>query len=154
MNYYVGIDIGTTSTKAVAFSERGEVIANFSFPYDMHHPEPGWSEQNPITIFQAVVEGIKKVVQTFSPDLPLFISFSAAMHSLIAITEDGNLLTNCIIWADNRSNSIAQKLRESNEGKEFYRVSGVPIHSMSPLCKLLWLRQFQPTIFDSAYKFI
>jgi gluconokinase len=45
MNYYLGIDIGTTSAKAVAFSETGEVIANFSSAYDMHHPQQGWSEQ-------------------------------------------------------------------------------------------------------------
>lgn len=154
MNYFVGVDIGTTSAKAVAFSERGEVITNFSFPYDMHHPQQGWSEQDPTVIFEAVIKGITNVMQSLSPDLPLFISFSAAMHSLIAVTEDGELLTNCIIWADNRAYSIVQKLRNSKEGKKFYHISGVPIHSMSPLCKLLWLRQFEPSIFNKAYKFI
>ncbi len=154
MNYYLGIDIGTTSAKSVAFSEKGDVIADFSFPYDMHHPHKGWCEQEPNTIFEAVIEGINKAVHTFSPDLPHFIAFSAAMHSIIALAEDGSLLTNCIIWADNRSNVIAQNLRDSDLGQKFYHTSGVPIHSMSPLCKLLWLRQFQPVVFNKANKFI
>jgi len=154
MNYYLGIDIGTTSSKAVAFSETGEVIANYSFAYGMLHPLPGYSEQDPDEILRAVINGINKVVQLFAPDLPLFISFSAAMHSLIAVGENGNLLTQCIIWADNRADLIAQKLRGSKEGKKFYETSGVPIHSMSPLCKLLWLRENQPDIFNTAFKFI
>jgi gluconokinase len=154
MNYYLGIDIGTTSSKAVAFSDSGEAIANYSFPYPMHHPQPGWSEQDPEEIFQAVISAINKVLQTLTPNLPLFISFSAAMHSVIAIDEKGNSLTPCIIWADNRSDLIAQKLRDGEEGKRFYRSTGVPIHSMSPLCKLLWLRINAPQIFEAAFKFI
>ena len=154
MNYYLGVDIGTTSAKSVAFSETGSVIADFSFPYDMQHPQKGWCEQDPEQIFEAVIEGINKVVEKFSPALPSFIAFSAAMHSVIAMAEDGSLLTNCIIWADNRSNVIANDLRVSELGQKFYHASGVPIHSMSPLCKLLWLRQFQPLVFNKAYKFI
>ncbi len=154
MNYYLGIDIGTTSSKAVAFSESGEVVATYSFAYPMHHPQPGWSEQNPDEIMEAVINSINKVLATLSPDLPLFISFSAAMHSLIAMDEKGKLLTPCIIWADNRADKIAQTLRDSNEGLQIYHASGVPIHSMSPLCKLLWLKEHQPAVFSNAFKFI
>lgn len=154
MNYYLGVDIGTTSAKAVAFAETGEVLTNHSVPYDMLHPQPGYSEQDPDEIFEAVINSINKVLQKLAPDIPLFISFSAAMHSLITIDENGKLLTNCIIWADNRSDLIAQKLRVSKEGNQFYHTSGVPIHSMSPLCKLLWLRENQPEIFHTAFKFI
>src|SRR5438105_819407 len=103
MQYYLGVDIGTTSSKAVAFSNSGDVIAIESVGYDMDHPRPGWSEQDPEEIFQAVVTAINKVLQPLAPDLPSFVSFSAAMHSLIAIDRDQNLLTSCIIWADNRS---------------------------------------------------
>lgn len=154
MNYYLGIDIGTTSLKAVAFDERGQIIASFSFAYEMHHPVPERSEQSPDEIFMAAVNGMNKVVQTLAPDTPLFVSFSAAMHSLIAVDEKGNLLTQCIIWADNRADVIADTLRQTNKGQEFYHLSGVPIHAMSPLCKLLWLKEHEPDIFNNAFKFI
>lgn len=154
MGYYLGIDIGTTSSKAVAFSATGEVVASYSFPYEMHHPHAAWSEQDPQLIFSGVIECINKVVEKLTPALPLFISFSAAMHSIIAIAKNGDLLSQCIIWADNRADVVAQELRESKEGKSFYERSGVPVHSMSPLCKLLWMRQHQPFLFKTAYKFI
>lgn len=154
MNYYLGIDIGTTSSKAVAFSYKGEVIASYSFAYDMQHPHATWSEQDPNKIFDAVINGINKVLKSLAPGLPLFISFSAAMHSLIVIDDKGNLMTKCIIWADNRADVIAENLRNSERGYRFYRASGVPVHSMSPLCKLIWFRQNEPEIFNAAFKFI
>ncbi len=154
MNYYLGVDIGTTSVKAVAFSEQGKVVANFSFSYAIHHPRPNWSEQDPDEIFEAVIKGINKVVQTLATDVLKFVSFSAAMHSLIAADDKGNLLTQCIIWADNRADEIADTLRNSDKGQKFYNVSGVPIHAMSPLCKLLWFKENQPEIFNTAFKFI
>ncbi|HLL41689.1 MAG TPA: FGGY family carbohydrate kinase, partial [Segetibacter sp.] len=154
MNYYLGVDIGTTSSKAVAFSEKGEVIANYSFGYEMQHPQPNWTEQDPDEILEAVINGINKVVQTFAPNLPRLISFSAAMHSLIAVDDKGNVMTRCIIWADNRADMIAEKLRNSDKGRQFYEASGVPVHSMSPLCKLLWFKEYQPNVFNTAFKFI
>jgi gluconokinase len=154
MKYYLGIDIGTTSSKAIAFSESGDVITAVSHHYEMFHPQPDRSEQDPDEILAAVVSGINEVLKNLAPHKPTFISFSAAMHSLIALDDKGGLLTPCIIWADNRADEIAMKLRDSDDGSRFYRSSGVPIHSMSPLCKLLWLKQQQPEIFKKAFKFI
>ncbi len=154
MNYYLGIDIGTTSTKAVAFSDKGEVLESHSFEYEIEHPQPGFSEQNPDEIFDAVANGINKITQQFSQDTLQFIAFSAAMHSLIVVDENNSLLTQCIIWADARSASIAEELKQTEEGKKFYQNTGVPIHSMSPLCKILWLKKHQLEIFQKAAKFI
>lgn len=154
MNYYAGVDIGTTSSKTVAFSQQGQVIASYSFAYEMHYPRPNWNELNPDEIFEAVVKGINKVIQTLTTGTPLFISFSAAMHSIIALDNHGNLLSQCITWADNRADIIADRLRNSDEGQHFYHVSGVPVHAMSPLCKLLWFKEHEPKIFNDAFKFI
>ena len=154
MNYYLGIDIGTTSAKAVAFSEKAEVLSSISYEYSMQHPQPDRSEQDPDEIFSAVVKGINEVLQTMSPFSPLFVSFSAAMHSFIAVDVAGSLLTQCIIWADNRADCIARDLKLTEQGKYCYDVSGVPVHSMSPLCKLLWFKENEPAVFISAYNFI
>jgi len=154
MNYYLGIDIGTTSSKAVAFSVDGDIVASHSFDYEMRHPQPNQSEQDPDEIFTAVLNGIDAVVNDMSAEAPLFISFSAAMHSFIAIDDQGKLLTQCIIWADNRADLVAEKLRTTEKGQNFYHASGVPVHSMSPLCKLLWFRENNSVIFNSAFKFI
>lgn len=153
MNYYLGVDIGTTSVKAVAFSEAGEVLSSKSIEYKLYHPKPGYSEQNPEEIFVAVLKSINGVVSLFSTP-PVLVSFSAVMHSLMAVDKEGRPLTNCMIWADNRAVSVAENLQQTETGKSFYHATGVPIHAMSPLCKLIWLKQHDAEIFASAYKFI
>lgn len=154
MTYYLGVDIGTTSTKAVAFSEKGEMVAIHSSFYAMHHPHEGWSEQDPEEIVAAVVTAVNTVLKQLAPHPPRFVSFSGAMHSLIAVDSNGAPLTPCIIWADNRAATIASELRRSEQGAAFYRVTGVPLHPMSPLCKLLWLKSETPDLFHRAARFI
>ncbi len=153
-HYYLGIDIGTTATKAVAFSDTGAVLAIESVQYHMQHPQPGWSEQDPNEILEGVINCINKVVRSLEPKEPAFLSFSAAMHSVLAIDENWEPLTPSIIWADNRAADIAAALLQSGLGRQFYQATGVPVHSMSPLCKLLWLKQYQPAVFEKASTFI
>ncbi len=154
MKYYLGVDIGTTSTKAVAFDEASGMLAKHSVVYDMQHSQPNYSEQEPVEIFKAVVTCINKVVGEMENTAPVFISFSAAMHSLMAVDENGNALTKLITWADNRAADNAENIKNSADGKRFYNKTGVPVHAMSPFSKLLWMKENEPSVFDKAYKFI
>lgn len=155
-SYMIGIDIGTTSTKAVLFEKNGRVVTKASEEYPLLTPVPDSAVQNPDEIFSAVIHTVKKVMTDsgVSPDKILFASFSSAMHSFIAMDENGHPLTPCITWADNRSNVWTQKLKEEMNGHEIYRRTGTPIHPMSPLSKLLWLRNEHPDVFNQAVKFI
>lgn len=154
MHYYIGIDIGTTSTKAVAFSEEGNVIAKESVAYAIQHPHPNFSEQNPEEILEAVIGSIEKIAGSLPEQHAMLVSFSAAMHSLLAVDQLGKPITPCMIWADNRAGEIADQFRETVKGNEFYHKTGVPIHAMSPFSKLLWLKENDTGIFKRAYKFI
>lgn len=154
MDYFIGVDIGTTSTKTVAFSEKAVILASRSVGYSIHHPQPDRSEQDPNEIFEAVITGLQDVITALPGDRPVLISFSAAMHSLIAVDHSGEPLTACIIWADNRAASIADRIHAAGLARSFYEVSGVPVHAMSPLCKLVWLRENQPDIFKATERFI
>lgn len=153
MEYYLGVDVGTTSAKAVAFSASGEVITSSSCGYKMYHPQQGWCEQDPGEIFDAVIFSCNRVISAFHFP-PKLIAFSCALHGLLAIDTGGKPLTRFIIWADNRAADIAERLKESETGWSFYTSTGVPVHAMSPLCKLIWLKENEPEIFRRADKFI
>ena len=154
MDYFIGIDIGTTSTKAVAFDATGIVLAQQAFHYPIQHPAADKSEQSPEQIFIAVVNGLEFIVNQLPRYNPVLVSFSAAMHSLILIDNNNLPITDCIIWADNRASNLAEDLKLTEEGKVFYKASGVPIHAMSPFCKILWFKQNEPLLFEKADKFI
>ncbi|WP_411348393.1 gluconokinase [Paenibacillus sp. WLX2291] len=152
----IGVDIGTTSTKSVLFEENGTVITSANIGYPLHTPTPSTAEQDPDQILRAVMDTIASVMTQSgtSAEQILFVSFSSAMHSLIAVDEQGTPLTNCITWADNRSADYARRLKEEHNGHEIYLRTGTPIHPMSPLSKLMWMREEQQDIFNAAHKFI
>nr|WP_229254148.1 FGGY family carbohydrate kinase [Dyadobacter sp. NIV53] len=143
MPYIIGCDIGTTNVKSVAFdSVSGHILTSHSEGYEMNHPKPDWSEQNPEEIFQAACKTLKTIANSCKEHGELLgISFSAAMHGVLSIDSTGKKLTNLIIWADNRSSEIAVKLRSSSVGKKMYQHNGTPIHAMTPVCKLLWIKK-------------
>src|SRR5262249_13700514 len=82
------------------------------------------------------------------------VGLSAAMHSVIPVAADGTPQSNAITWMDTRASADARALWESPEGKQLYQRTGTPIHAMSPLLKLIWIRTRQPKIFQSAHTFV
>lgn len=156
LKYVIGVDIGTTSAKSVLYTIDGTVISNYQIEYPLYSPTPETAEQNPEEIFRAVINTIKQTIQgsdVQSKDI-LCVSFSSAMHSLIAVDKEGKPLTECITWADNRSSDWVEKIKSEMNGHELYLRTGTPIHPMAPLAKLLWLRNDYSELFSKSYKFI
>jgi gluconokinase len=153
MEYVLGIDIGTGSTKAIAVDLKGNSFADSQQYYSFSAPKPGYHEQDPEQIWHAFTESIKGIIAKTGAQ-PLAISLSSAMHSFVAVDNNGNALAPMITWADNRSAEIAVELRGTELGMSIYKATGTPIHSMSPLCKLIWLRENDPALFHKAHKFI
>ncbi|OYD08124.1 gluconokinase [Paludifilum halophilum] len=155
-NVVIGLDIGTTSTKAVVFGPFGRIQGSCSVGYDLVHPRPSWAEQEPEEILSAAAEALRKALEQSGADgnQVTAVGVSSAMHSLLALDESGRPLTRSIIWADSRSIEQTKKIRRDLGGKALYRRTGTPIHPMSPLSKLLWMREENPTLFHSAAKFI
>ncbi|WP_050464462.1 gluconokinase [Herbaspirillum autotrophicum] len=156
-NLMLGVDIGTTSTKTVAFTLDGRVVAQHAVEYPLLCTAPGMAEQDPQQIYQAVLTSIAQALQAVrakgNHDGVALVSFSAAMHSVIAIGQDQQPLTNSITWADNRASVWAGRIKTEHDGNAIYRRTGTPIHPMSPLCKLMWLREDQPQLFAATARF-
>ncbi|SEP07794.1 gluconate kinase, FGGY family [Mucilaginibacter gossypiicola] len=151
--YILGIDIGTGSTKAVAISLTGDPLGTISNHYPINSPEPGYSEQDPLLIWDAFVKCLAGITSKLGA-VPQAVSLSSAMHSIIPVDENGEALLPMMTWADARSENIAQALRKTGQGASLYHNCGTAIHAMSPLNKLLWLRENRSDVFEVAHKFI
>jgi gluconokinase len=154
MKYILGIDIGTTNTKAIAFDLQGTPVAQTNRTYPFISAQQGYHELDPDVLFVAATDVIKDVLKIIDRNEIGGIAFSSAMHGLIAVNESGQALTNMITWADLRSSDYAMRLKFSDLGHRLYERTGTPVHPMSPLCKLMWLRENEPEIFAKAHKFI
>ncbi|MEO8584505.1 MAG: gluconokinase [Flavitalea sp.] len=154
MRYILGIDIGTTNTKAVSYSEKGNLLAHANVSNTFKAQSEGVHEADPEGLCNEVIKVIKEAVNLTKDHELAGICFSAAMHGLIAVDENGKPLTNMITWADLRSKAYAAKLKNTELGTRLYERTGTPIHPMSPLCKLMWMKDAEPEIFNKAHKFI
>lgn len=152
----IGVDIGTTSTKAVAFDPNGKVLAHHAVGYPLLTPSPVVAEQDPDEIYAAVLTVLREVVRKTqtAPEEVIGVSFSAAMHSLIAVDGAGKPLTRSITWADSRATEWAERIKNDGNGLAIYQRTGTPIHPMAPLAKLVWLRREQPELFARTARFI
>lgn len=153
-NYMLGIDIGTTSTKGVLFSEKGEVIQQENIGYPLYTPDMSTAEQDPEEILQAVLQAISNIMKNHSHKEISFVSFSSAMHSVIAMGYNDQPLTPCITWADNRSETWSHTIKDELNGHEIYKRTGTPIHPMSPLTKIAWIVNDLPEIATKVNKYI
>ncbi|MEO6219052.1 MAG: gluconokinase [Ginsengibacter sp.] len=152
-SYLIGVDIGTGSAKAVALNSSGQVIGSSQIHYSMLVTPHGYSEQDTDIVWHAFVNCIREVVNTLQ-HVPFAVSLSSCMHSLIVVNEHHLPVTHLISWADTRSEKIADEIRASEIAELIYRQTGTPIHSMSPLCKIIWINKHAPGIFAKAHKFI
>lgn len=150
----MGVDIGTSSTKAVLFNERGEVICREATHYELVTDETGKAEESPTEIFEAVITSIQGVMKNIDKTELRGISFSSAMHSLIMVGSDGELLTECITWADGRSSEALENIKRDNYLFQLYEATGTPIHPMSPFAKICWLKEDEAQLFHRAEKFV
>jgi gluconokinase len=142
----VGIDLGTTSTKVIAYDTSARQLASASAGYPLDEPHPGWAEQDPARILDAVLGSVRSVVSAV--DAPVAaLSFSSAMHTLIGLDAAGAPLTRSLSWADSRASAQADRLRAAPGGLALHRRTGTPVHPMAPLPKLVWFREERPELF-------
>jgi len=154
MEYIIGVDTGTSNTKAIAFSFDGKILAASNQSYPSIELQEGWHEQDPAVLLNSFITCIRKVVDQLPGHELLGVSCSCAMHSIMAVDEHNGPLCNFITWADNRSASYAKELLVAGVSERLTIETGTPVHPMSPLCKLMWMQQHETGVFGKAYKFI
>ena len=150
----VGVDIGTTATKAVAYRADGTdraVAGHGEAPHRLEEPEPGAAVQDPEALYEAVGDAVRDAVADLDPARVAAISFSSAMHGLLATDAGGDPVGPLITWADSRASDVARELRGRDGALALHRRTGTPVHAMSPLVKLAWLRRERPSMLASAH---
>ena len=101
-NLYIGIDLGTSSTKVLLMDTEGNILNTASRDYELEFPFPGWSQQNPSDWEKAVMEGIDEVLQGYDRASVKGIGTGGQMHGLVALDEEDRVIRPVILWNDAR----------------------------------------------------
>ncbi|PVU81143.1 sugar kinase [Cellulomonas sp. WB94] len=142
----IGLDVGTTAAKVVAFGLGSPWRHTAIREYPLVQPAPGWQVQDPQAIAAAVQGALAECVDAVGGSSVVALSVSAAMHGLIGLDAKLRPLTPLVTWADARARDEARSLRESGLAGALYRTSGTPVHPMSPLTKLMWFSAHEPQL--------
>lgn len=134
----------------------GRELADAMQRYALSTPKPGHVEQDSTEIYRATMICLRKVIDEVKlrAEQPLAIGFSAAMHGLLAVDERGEPISALINWMDRRSAEIAAQWRADGTAADLYSRTGAPMHPMLPLCKLRWLSENDPDLFQRAKRFV
>ncbi len=157
MNCIITIELGTNAVRVFAFDFQGKVIGFQKGTYPTFHDEPDHSEQDPEQMFITMLYVLKRLLNEVVYPKKYGVScicFSSSMHSLLAVDEGGVPLGNAITWADNRGKKEAGSLKGTQLGDAIYQATGTPIHPMSPLVKIAWMRNHDPEKFSQTRKFL
>ena len=148
MEVVVGLDSGTTATKAVTAGSDGRVRDVVSVGYSLVVPAPGHAELDPRDVVQAAVTALRDAAQAarVRGDVVVGVTLSAAMHGLVPLDAGGAATGPLVTWADGRAAEQARALRASGRARDLHARTGTPVHAMSPLCKLAWLRAHDPAL--------
>jgi gluconokinase len=157
MEAIITIELGTNAVRIFAFDMKGNTIGSMKGSYPTFHTEPDYSEQDPEQVFITMLYVLKNLLtEKINPGKYKVVSicFSASMHSVLAIDKRGVPIGNAITWADNRGKLEAQELKKSELGKQLYEITGTPIHPMSPLVKIAWMKNHDLVQFKQTSKFL
>lgn len=136
MDAVMAFDVGTTHLKWVVVEDASGLRLWDGRTRVSASQDGVVSEQNPEVILKAVRQALQ---DAGSYGHVQRVAFSAAMHSFVVVDPDGTALTNSWTWMDKRAQDAAQNLRASGKAEALRRLSGVPVHAMSPLVKWLSL---------------
>lgn len=156
MKYVIGIDLGTSSVKALLVNELGEVSLEVSKPYPLYHPKPGYSEQSPEDWVKQTKEVLAELVERFDgePGDIAGISFSGQMHGLVLLDEEYEVLRPAILWNDTRTTKQCEEIYETAGKERILSITKNPALEGFTLPKLLWVKEHEPALFEKAAVFM
>ncbi|QDT02882.1 Xylulose kinase [Rubripirellula lacrimiformis] len=155
MNYYLGIDVGTSGTKTLLIDAAGAVIAEADAEYPMHQPKPGWTEQDPEDWWKATVKTVRAVIKKskVKPDQVKAIGLSGQMHGSVFLDKNDNVIRNALLWNDQRTSAECDEITAAAGGRKgLIKMVANPALTGFQAPKVLWLRNNEKRNFDKLAK--
>ncbi|RIK47563.1 MAG: carbohydrate kinase [Chloroflexi bacterium] len=152
--YLVGVDVGTTSVKAVLFDTQGTVLAEAGQEYPTTYPQPNWAEQDPDDWWRATCATLQQIFANsrFDARRVAAVGVSCQAPSMVAVDAAGRPLAPAMIWMDRRSEPECAWLREHVGQAAITRINGGRIDPYYMAPKLLWFKAHRPELYRATHQ--
>ncbi len=150
---YLGLDVGTTGSKAGVFDAEGRLLALAYREYPLLTPQPGWAEIDSSQVAAACREVIREAAAKCPGDPVRGIGISSQGEAFTPVGPDGEMLANAMVSFDTRATPIMTSWSQEFGRRRLYEITGHTPHPMFTVFKLLWLRENRPDSWKAAAKF-
>ncbi len=153
-NIYMGIDAGTTGCKVAVYDADGNRLAVAVEKYQPAYPQPGWIELDAEAVLAAIQKAMAIVLKQVSQHTLAAISVSSQGEAVIPVDDNYQALAQAIVTFDNRTTPYVD-FWENRLGRDrIYEITGVPLHGIFSINKILWFRDHRPDVFQRTHKFL
>ncbi len=150
----IGLDIGTTGCKAIVFAEDGTILAQAAREYGIATPRPGWAEQDAEEVWLLAWSALKEAVAATADDPPTAMALSCQGEAVMPVDDAGRALRSVILGMDTRTTAENRWLADQFGADALFARTGMALHTINTLPKLLWLQRNEPGIWAAADQFL
>lgn len=150
----IGLDVGTTGCKAIVFSDEGHILGQGSREYSILTAHPNWAEQDAEVVWQQAWDALSEAVAAAHDDPPTALALSVQGEAIIPVDGDGQPLRPAILGMDTRTRAENEWLAEHFGAENLFNRTGMPLHTINTLPKLLWLQRHEPGVWKTADRFL
>ena len=143
--YLVALDQGTTSSRAIVFTEKGEIIASHAVEFPQHYPRPGWVEHDPEDILTSQVDALREAVKLSGVAVEEIAAIGITNQRETTFLWDrktGKCVGNAIVWQCRRTAKIVEQLVADGCGEMIREKTGLIPDAYFSGTKLKWLLDF------------
>ena len=151
-NYYIGIDLGTSSVKLMLVDECGKILNSVTKQYPIIFPKQGWAEQEPEEWWKQTAKGIKELVKGFDTSLIKGMGCGGQMHGLVVLDKNDQVIRPCILWNDGRTAEEVDYLNNTIGKKTISKYTANIAFAGFTAPKLLWMKKHEPKNFAKINK--
>jgi xylulokinase len=150
MSLLLGIDVGTSGTKAILVDRRGKVWARATVEYPLYSPQPGWSEQRPEDWWAATVEAVGQVLAQagVKGERVVGLGLSGQMHGSVFLDRAGEVIRPALLWNDQRTVRQCEWITRAVGARRVVEETCNPVLTGFQAPKIIWLRDQEPAHYE------
>ena len=144
----VGIDVGTSSIKALVFDSAGREAARASVPTPTHYPRPSWAYYRAGELWESTADALRRALDRIGDRSRISgVAVASIGESAVALDAHGEPTYDAIAWFDRRTDPQLEWLLSRVGPDRLTAVTGLSAQALFGLCKVLWLRDNEPDAF-------
>jgi len=150
----IGLDCSTSACKAVVWDCHGNAIAKGACSLSLITPQPTWHEQSAESWWTATVQALRQAVSQVDSKRLRALCIAHQRETFVPVDEQGQPLTNGILWMDERARDLLPGLERSFGQQDFHRQTGKRLSVNLTIAKIAWLKEHQPDVFARTFKYL